>query len=84
MQRFKNVLLVIDEKSESRAALPQAVALCHRNGATLTPDSEQGDQKDCPQKDHPPQKDLLINGSLGQKVPEGVTHSGKDSQGESQ
>lgn len=36
MQRFKNVLLVIDEKSESRAALPQAVALCHRNGATLT------------------------------------------------
>jgi nucleotide-binding universal stress UspA family protein len=36
MQRFKNVLLVIDEKSESRAALPQAVDLCHRNGATLT------------------------------------------------
>ena len=36
MQRFKNVLLVIDEKSESRAALPQAVALCHRNRATLT------------------------------------------------
>jgi nucleotide-binding universal stress UspA family protein len=36
MQRFKNVLLVIDEKAESRAALPQALALCHRNGAVLT------------------------------------------------
>lgn len=35
MQRFKNVLLVIDEKMELRAALPQAVALCHRNQARL-------------------------------------------------
>jgi nucleotide-binding universal stress UspA family protein len=35
MQRFKNVLLVIDEKMELRAALPQAVALCHRNEARL-------------------------------------------------
>ena len=36
MQRFKNVLLVIDEKAESGATLPQAVALCHRNRAALT------------------------------------------------
>ena len=35
MQRFKNVLLVIDEKAKSSAALPQAVALCRRNGADL-------------------------------------------------
>jgi nucleotide-binding universal stress UspA family protein len=35
MQRFKNVLLVVDEKAESSAALPQAVALCRRNGADL-------------------------------------------------
>jgi nucleotide-binding universal stress UspA family protein len=44
MQRFKNVLLVIDEKAESTAALPQAVALCHRNEAQLALVNVVGDQ----------------------------------------
>ena len=44
MQRFKNVLLVIDEKAESRAALPQAVSLCHRNEAQLALVNVVGDQ----------------------------------------
>ncbi len=35
MQRFKNILLVIDHRTESRAALDQAVALCKRNEARL-------------------------------------------------
>ena len=35
MQRFKNILLVIDHRTESKAALDQAVALCKRNQARL-------------------------------------------------
>jgi nucleotide-binding universal stress UspA family protein len=36
MQRFKNILLVIDAKTESRAALERAITLAKRNQALLT------------------------------------------------
>ncbi len=36
MQRFKNILLVVDKRIESKAALEQTVALCKRNDAQLT------------------------------------------------
>lgn len=36
MQRFKNILLVIDNRAESKATLEHAVDLCHRNQASLT------------------------------------------------
>ena len=36
MQRFKNILLVIDKRVASKSALEQAVALCKRNQAHLT------------------------------------------------
>jgi nucleotide-binding universal stress UspA family protein len=36
MQRFKNILVVIDGKTENDVALEQAVALSQRNQALLT------------------------------------------------
>ena len=36
MQRFKNILLVIDSRVESKATLKHAVDLCHMNQASLT------------------------------------------------
>ena len=36
MQRFKNILVVVDEKTENRAVVEQAVTLAQRNQARLT------------------------------------------------
>ena len=35
MRRFKNILLVVDKRTESKAALEQAVELCKKNQASL-------------------------------------------------
>ena len=36
MKRFKNILLVFNERTESKATLSQAIDLCKRNQARLT------------------------------------------------
>ncbi|NIV28958.1 MAG: universal stress protein, partial [Anaerolineae bacterium] len=36
MERFKNILVVIDEKTENRAVVERAVILAQRNQASLT------------------------------------------------